>query len=360
MIADEPNAFPPADYIVVSAKVVCPKETLSAKVNGIWNEVEHRYPDRHLYEHRQATAHRTDAVLAVHLHHGLLLLHSLVRIWVLLVQLVKLRLEDTHLGATQIALLLCWEDEYLDDDCQEQKDDAHWQTERFEPIEDVKYRPTIDETKYPPAQVNEFVEVGFRAVSRHLAVCLENVEVIGTEIHLQMRSVLACSIERHLQRSLVMLQVTFLVLNLLSRKRSLCHRLTSDKNGAEELILEGNPLESFFGLLAIVLHFTKLLYAFSLSLVGERTVTILEVSAFFLLRNTRFPFDEQVTCARHRQTFHAFASNVHVEHVRFRTKFIADLQLLSFLLSNKDDARVGLLCNVEAKVGKADVLLLER
>ena len=143
-----------------------------------------------------------------------MLLHCLVRIGILLAYFVEFRLENSHFCAAQITLLLSWEDEYLDDDCQEQQDDAHRQTECFEPVEDVKDRPTINEAEYPPTEIDEFVEVGIRAVSSHLAVCLEDMEVVRAEIHLQMSGVFACHIERNLRRCLVTLQVTFFIFNL--------------------------------------------------------------------------------------------------------------------------------------------------
>ena len=72
-----------------------------------------------------------------------------------------------------------------------------------------------------------------------------------------------------------------------------------------------------------------------------------------------FEIEEQSRLARHSHSLQPLRRDVHVEHIGIGTKRIAYLQLLSFLLSDEDNTRVGLFRYIEDEVCQAKVLLLE-
>ena len=183
-------------------------------------------------------------------------------------------------------------------------------------------------------------------------------EVVGAEVQLELRRL--GGIEVNLCRSLVLLEPALIVVaGLCCGERGLRHGLFGDEDGAEELVLEGNPLKRFLDVLGFVARLAEVLHTLFLTLVGEGAVAVLEVGALLLLQDGGLPVEEQGGLSGHRHAFQALRRDVHVEHVGIGTKRVAHLQLLSLLVDGEGDAVVCLLGDVEREVSEAEILLLE-
>ena len=177
--------MPPRDDRVVGAEVVHPEEALPAELDGVRYEVEHRNPDRHLYQHRQAAGERTDTVLGILLHHRLLLLHLVLGLVELLGRLVEFRLQHAHLRRAHVALL----HHRIGDELQQQGDENQHDTHReylAQPVEDIEREPPVDDAEQRPAEVDEPLHIQVLAETALLLYRLEQAEVVGAEVELEL------------------------------------------------------------------------------------------------------------------------------------------------------------------------------
>ena len=128
MVAKQGKVEVPVQQVVVCRQVVGPEELLSAQFDGVRHEEEEGHPHRHLYQGGQASAHGAHAILAVELHGLLLLLQGILGIGILVVDLVDVGLECTHLGSREV--LLVGEGEYdgLHDEREQKEHDTHVHT----------------------------------------------------------------------------------------------------------------------------------------------------------------------------------------------------------------------------------------
>ena len=104
MVPVQRNVERKVKYRVEAAQVVRPQEMLLSQLYGGREEAEHRIQDRQLQEHRETSAHRADSGAPVKLHHRLLLFQGILLLRIFLVQLVHLRLDDSHLGGRNVRL----------------------------------------------------------------------------------------------------------------------------------------------------------------------------------------------------------------------------------------------------------------
>ena len=206
MVANQPDVGVPLEDWVKGAQVVHPQELLTTKLDGIRHEVEHRNPNRHLNQHWQATRQWTNTILGILCHHRLLLLHLVLWLVELSGSCLELWLQHTHLGRTHIALLYHRVGDELEEQCDENQYDTHWEY-IAQPVEYVECEETVDPADDRPSQINEFLELQVLAEGALLLSILQNLEVIRTEVELKLRSLLAGWVEGCLHLSLELLQV---------------------------------------------------------------------------------------------------------------------------------------------------------
>ena len=98
MVTDKRHVHSEIPDRIICTKVISPKELLLTKLDGSWEESEHREEDRHLEKHWKTSSHWADAGLLVKVHSSLLLLHRILLIRILRIDLIHLRLDHLHLG----------------------------------------------------------------------------------------------------------------------------------------------------------------------------------------------------------------------------------------------------------------------
>ena len=285
MVTDEPEVLAPADDVVVCAQVVSPEEGLSAQFDGVGQEVEEGNPDGGLKEHGQTAAHGTYAILAVDLHHFLLLLHGVLLLGIFLAEGVNLGFQHTHLGAAHVALLGGGINQYLHDEGEQQQHNAHGQTPSVQPVEEIEDEEAVDPLEQGPAKVDDVFQLQVGLQGSLLVGVLEDVEVVGTHVHLHQCGLGTVDVECGLHGSLKVLQHAFIAhrsFGLLvsdALQGGVSEVLMADEDAAEELVLESHPVQGRFHLLALVSGFAQVVHAFALFLIGEAAVVVLKVEA---------------------------------------------------------------------------------
>ena len=128
VVAEERDVEREADDGIVGGEVVRPQETLLAQLDGTRHEHEQCHDDGELKQHRQAAAHRADAVLAVKPHDFLLFLHGILLFGILPVDFIYFRLQHAHLGRRHVGLPRGGEYHNLHNQRHQQQHDAHAQS----------------------------------------------------------------------------------------------------------------------------------------------------------------------------------------------------------------------------------------
>ena len=207
MVANEPDVSTPLHNRVVGREVINPQERLTTQLNGIRHKVEHRNPDRHLYEHRQTSAQRTYAVFRIELHHSLLLLHSIFGLIELLCCLIKFRTKNTHLGTRHITLLHHRESDGFQQKSDKYEDVTHRYRHLPEEVEDVEREPAVDNAEQRPSEINETLQFQFLTEGAFFLNRLQEAEIIWTIVELKLCGLYAGRVEGCLQLCLIILQV---------------------------------------------------------------------------------------------------------------------------------------------------------
>ena len=187
MVADERQFGGPVDQVVIGREVVGPEETLLAQLDGVGHKVKHCHPNGHLNEHRQATAHRVDAILAVHRHHFLLLLHGVFLLGILPVDFLDLRPEHTHLGTAHETLAAWHVDDSMEQNGDQQQHNTHWQAQLGEEIEDVDRKVAVDPFEDRPAEVDKLFQFQVAVVQTVFVHALQQAVLVRPEVELEVR-----------------------------------------------------------------------------------------------------------------------------------------------------------------------------
>ena len=208
MVSYEPQIGMPFYDRVIGGEVVYPEERLSAELYGVRHEVEHRYPDRHLYEHRETSGHHTHAVFLLEEHYLLLLLHLVLRLVEVFCLLVQDRAKHTHLGRRHVALLHHRIGDSLENEGDKYNHDAHRYAERCQPVEDVECKPAVDDAEQRPAEIYKTLQLEFLSEGRLLLHILQETEIIRAIVELKLRSACSCWVERRFQACRIVFEVS--------------------------------------------------------------------------------------------------------------------------------------------------------
>ena len=360
VVADEPEVGVPAEQFVVAREVVGPEETLAAQLDAVGHEVEERNPDGHLDEHRQTAAHGRNAVLRIELHHLLLLLHGVLLAGIFLGELVNLGLEHTHLGRREITLLRGGIDQNLDDDGQEEQHHTHRQTPRGEPVEKRHDDPAVDPLEERPAQIDQVLELGRLPGEGQLVVGLEDVEVVGTHVHLQARLPRPAAVEGHRKSGVVLLEVARALLLGRGVQRGLGEAVGRQQHAGEELILESHPCQRLVGRLGLLLRLVEVVGVAVRLAERERGVALLEVEALLLLRGHAVPLDEELVGTRLQQRREAAGRERDVDHVALGQELVVNVEMTLLGAQTHRGGAARVAQDAEGVLLRVDVLALAR
>ena len=155
MVSVKRNVERKVEYGIETAQVIGPQEMLLSQLYGSREETEHRIKDRQLQQHRDAARHRADTRPLVQFHHRLLLLHRVFRLRIFLIQLVDLRLDDTHLGRRRIGLECQRRQDKLDAKGHEQDDDSEIGYILVKPVEERYDHPFVYLARKPASELDD-------------------------------------------------------------------------------------------------------------------------------------------------------------------------------------------------------------
>ena len=202
----------PRYQAVIGRQVFRPKEAFLAKFNRIGHEVEHGNPNRHLDQHGQTSTHRTDAILRVKGHHGLLLLHGIILVGILLAELVDFGFQHAHFRAAHKALAGRYVDNEAQQDGDEQQHNTHGQPQAGEEVKHIERKEAVDPLEQRPAQIDQLLHFQVPLAANGMLVHrLEQAEMIGTKVELQLRRRFSCRVVSCLHLSIVCLEMALFV-----------------------------------------------------------------------------------------------------------------------------------------------------
>ena len=362
VVAYEPDVLTPLNNRVERGKVLHPQETLAAQLNGVGHVVEHGNPDGHLYDGRQASAKRAYAILRVHLHHGLLFLHLVLRLVKLFGGLVKLWFQHAHLGRAHVAPFHQGECDDLEQQCDENEHNAHVEAEFCEPVKHIDGKPAVDDANERPTQINKPLHLQVLAEGALFLHLLQQTEVVGTIVELKLRRFLARGVERGFQLGCVLLQVVrFFLQRQAGHERVLGKIVLGNHHGREILVLEGHPVYGFlYGLVHSLFHFVQIVGAALGQMVGERRTLVLKVESALLLPCLVGPFYVHLRVVRRKHALHTHGLHLHVQHIVAPQQPVDDQLPSVARIGRHGDGGVGLVRWGEEQVRADDVLLLSR
>ena len=236
------------DDVVIGAEVLGPQERLLAQFDGSREEAEHGPQDRHLKEHREASAHGRHAGLAVQGHGLLLLFHGVFLLGILGVDLLHKGLEGRHLGAGRVALVGERQHHNLDGDGHQEDDEAKVGDSRVQPVKHGDDEVLGEQADDLTTQRNHFL-VG-------VTVCLEALVIVGAEVELEGNVDALCAGGDIGPHACLAVHEVFSALGQeVDAEFTVAEVARSAHDGAEELLLEGEPLdvvvEAFLPLTAV-------------------------------------------------------------------------------------------------------------
>ena len=357
MVADAPDGLRPLEDGVVGGEVLHPQEALAAQLDGIGHEEEHGNPDGHLDEHGQTAAQRRHAILRIHLHLHLAPLHLVFGLVVLLRGLFNLRLQHAHLCTRHVALLHHGEGEPLQQQGDEDEHDAHAEAQGGEAVEDVEREPAVDPTDEPPAQVDQVVEVEVAPEAALFVDAFQNLEVVGTEVHLKLGGFLR--VEGSLQLRLERLQIVRLLgVHGAGQVGSFLKLRLRNQHRCEELRLEGHPVERLFGTLVVVGTLAQMVGAPVTVFVGHRGVAILKGVTLLLLAARVAPLHAHQLSARLEESVHALGADGEVQQIAV-AQLVLHHDARAIGTFGRERGSGGTCCRGrEVQVGRADVVAL--
>ena len=198
-----------------------------------------------------------------------MLLHGIFLLGIFSADGINLWLQYAHLSTTQVTLLVRGINQQLNNNGKQQQDNTHVHAKAGEPMEEGHDEPAVDITEDEPAQINDVFQFGVLVGLAKFVVCLQGMELVGAQIHLQFGRLIARGVEEGLHLSLVSLQVAILLLCFLrGGKMGIREVLRSNKYGAEELVPESYPVEGFLGIFCFIAGLAQFLCTFILALIG--------------------------------------------------------------------------------------------
>ena len=237
-------------------------------------------------EHRQTSAHHTHAVLRIQRLNLLLTLERIVFVLILLIDFFYLRTQHALLCTAHKALARGGEHNGAQNQRDEHQNKPHREVERSEEVENVDGEETVYPTHNRPTQIHQLLQVNVLSfVERVLVHRLEQAEIIGTEIPLELRWSFARSIKDTLHLRTILLEITTVVLLIFAftREFHVGERRFSNEARTEILILESNPFEVFFDLLLIVTTLFEVVATTFHIFITECGVLVFKIESLFKL-----------------------------------------------------------------------------
>ena len=157
-------------------------------------------------------------------------------------------------------------------------------------------------------------------------------EVVGADVQLQQRGLAAVAVKGGLHGGAVFLQGAFVANGhvgcgcRLAAERSLGEVLVADEHAAEELVLEGHPVEGLLALEQLFRRLAQVVHTAFLLLVGEAAEAVLEVEALLQHLGRFLPFDEHGLGAGLQVACHAVGADGDVEQVGAGVQGVLDVQ----------------------------------
>ena len=156
---------------------------------------------------------------------------------------------------------------------------------------------------------------------------LEDVEVVGTHVHLQARLPRPAAVEGHRERGVVLLEVARALLLGRGVQRGLTEAVGREEHAGEELVLESHPRQRLVGRLGLLLRFVEVVGVAVGLAEGERGVALLEVETLLLLRGHAVPLDEELVGARLQQRREAAGRERDVDHIALGQEFVVNVEM---------------------------------
>ena len=246
MVADEGDPASEFEDGVIGRKVVSPKERLLTKLDGGREETEHCPENRECKQHRQTSSHGVHARPSVEVHRGLLLLHCIFLLGIALVELLNFRLESLHLGRRSIGLVGERKNDHFDEESHQQDDYSVVRDALVQEIEQWDDDELGEPADEPAAKGNYLFELA--------VVFLKGIVMAGAEIHVHGHGQVLTGTEITAHPGIAGHEVA---VGIFLGEEGQCEiafgkSFSGAENGAEELLLESEPLDLGINSLAAV------------------------------------------------------------------------------------------------------------